>query len=152
MIPSTSVIILSEDDRLQRFLRQVIEEMAIISSFTISENLETTQNTQVSGEPALYLADISLLPSPAQVAQWLTSHPHARLLILHPIAVENEILNYLQAGAMGHLAFEEMEGQQVTAAIRAMVNDEAFLSPTIAGRILDEINKKHQKLDKEVRD
>lgn len=154
MIPSTSVIILSEEDRLQRCLRKMIEEIEIVLSFTISKSLEESPNTQITGKPALYLADVNLLPPPAQVTQWLIIHPQARLLILRPKADENEVLGYLQAGAMGHLAFEEIERQRVTAAICPMVNNEAFLSPSIAGRIIDEIVRRHQKLDieKEVKD
>lgn len=151
---SYSVIILSADDRLQHRLLQAMERVEMISDQKVFMDFEEIKKAGFGEEPTLCFADLRLLPSPAQIAQWLTAHPQVKLLILHPLAGEEKVLAYLQAGAMGHLAFDDMESEQVKQAVRTLLNDEAFLSPTIAGRILDAIAKRNPNPErkKEVQD
>lgn len=151
---SYSVIILSVDDGLRRRLLQILERLEMISTKTVLGNFEQSKKSHGDKEPTLYFADLRLLPPALEVSHWLNAHPKIKLLILHPRQDVEQVLAYLQAGAMGHLALEELESDRVKLAVRTLLNDEAYLSPTIAGKILDVIAKGHpdSEIEKEVQD
>ncbi|MFN3307650.1 MAG: hypothetical protein ACK44E_00445 [Anaerolineales bacterium] len=148
MTLSAAVIILAADERVQQAILHIFEEMEMISTPTIGLDFEKAKQVQKSNQTYLCLAEMRLLPPPAQVALWLSSYPQIKLLVLHPRLAEDEVLAYLQAGAMGHLAVEELDSNQVKLAIRALLNGEAFLSPSTAGKILDTLAKRHLKENK----
>ncbi len=154
MPPSTSLIILTADDELRCRLHQAIEGLEMISTQIDLTDFDEITTSWPNNEPALCLADIRLLPAPAQLGAWLSGHPNLRLCVLHPRFLQEEVIAYLQAGVMGQLAFEEVNGTRLKSAVRAVMNGEAFLSPSIAGKILDAIIQSETKFlpKKEVKD
>lgn len=143
MSPSLSVIILSADERTQRLLLQAMDGFEMISRQKVFNKFTEMREASASEDSLFYLADLRLLPSAAQVTDWLAARPQDKLLILHEQGDEEKVLPYLKAGAMGHLAIEKISQQQLREAVCALLNGEAFLSPTIAGKILDAIVKRH---------
>ncbi|PWH12873.1 MAG: hypothetical protein DDG59_15205 [Anaerolineae bacterium] len=138
------MLVLADDPLRQRLLQAIsgIERVTMQRIFLDFEEMTQAVDRE---DAILCLADIHRLPSPAQTAQWLAAFPQLKLLILHPLAAEARVLAYLQAGAMGHLAFEQAEEQRVRDAVRSLINGEAYLSPTIAGRIVDVIAQRLSK-------
>jgi len=66
------------------------------------------------------------------------------VILLHMTGQEQQVVEAIRAGALGHLNKQKIYPSQAITAVHAVVRGEAVLSPPIAGRILDEVAKKHR--------
>ncbi len=90
--------------------------------------------------PEVLLLNVTAL-STAQIREAATL---ARIIVLHTAEQESLALDALRAGALGHLDKEKTRPSQAIAAVRAARRGAAFLSPAMAGRILDEVSARRQ--------
>ena len=86
-------------------------------------------------QPEVLLLDIAALSA----AQMREVTAQAKVIVLHLPGQEQLVLTALRAGALGHLDKGSVRPSQAIAAIRAARRGTAFLSPAMAGRILDEV-------------
>lgn len=75
-----------------------------------------------------------------------------RIIVLHLPGQEPLALEKLFAGALGHLDKRHVQPEQALEAIRAVNCGEAFLSPSMAGWIVDEIARRRLKDEREKKD
>ncbi len=89
-------------------------------------------------QPEVLLLDVAALPAEQirETAAW------ARVIVLHVPDQEPLVLEALRGGALGHLDKTNAHSSQAIAAVRAASRGVAFLSPAMAGRILDEVTRK----------
>jgi len=74
---------------------------------------------------------------------------HAGVIVLHGVGQEPPVLEALRAGALGHLEKPDLRPTRVLAAIRAVSQGQAVLSPSLAGQILDEVVLRLQRANRE---
>ncbi len=92
-------------------------------------------------QPEVLLLDVAALPAEQirETAAW------ARVIILHLPEQEPLVLEALRGGALGHLDKTNAHASQAIAAVRAAYRGAAFLSPAMAGRILDEVSARQRR-------
>jgi two-component system NarL family response regulator len=128
---------------------------------TMGELLEIAEGIAVVGEARDGQKAVSLVrETDPDVILWSIGRPHAgagepmphihelfprsKILILHDEDQEQLVLDVLRKGALGHLVKGKAQPAEIVAAIRAVGRGEAILSPSTAGRILDEVVQEQQ--------
>ena len=92
-------------------------------------------------QPDVVLMDVAAA-SAAQVRQVAAL---AGVIVLHTAGQEPGVLEALRAGALGHLDRQNVRPSQALAAIRAVSRGQAVLSPSVAGRILDQVLERRRR-------
>lgn len=99
-----------------------------------------------SRRPAVLLADLDTLGDPRRVAYIAARFPETRLIVLHSTTEEVQVLEALRQGAWGHLAKEGLQPTEVIQAVRTVARGEAYLSPTAAGWVVEEVARRLRKI------
>ncbi len=89
-------------------------------------------------QPEVFLLDMATV----SVEQIREAAAWAKVIVLHVPEQELLVLEALRAGALGHLDKTNTHPSQASAAVRTAHRGAAFLSPTMAGRILDEVTRR----------
>ncbi len=92
-------------------------------------------------QPEVLLLDVAAL----SVEQIRAAAAWARIIVLHVPEQEPLVLEALRAGALGHLDKTNAHPSRASAAVRAASRGAAFLSPAMAGRVLDEVSARQRR-------
>ncbi|MCR4406697.1 MAG: hypothetical protein NUW24_07225 [Anaerolineae bacterium] len=136
------VAILAHDDILRRRVRTWLEGASDIAVVGEAGNKQEALEELHSWHPRVLLADLDTLGDSEEVAHLLACFPETRLIVLHGEAEESRVLEALQWGALGHLAKGNLQPEEVVKAVRSVARSEAFLSPTVAGWIVEEVARR----------
>lgn len=101
-------------------------------------------------DPGVILLDFAAVSGQngQSVSRLSQAYPHSKILILSvPNNQEDLIVDLFRQGAWGYLDKDGCQPSEIAEAIRLLSKGQAVLSPSIAGRILNELSllQKHQK-------
>ncbi|MBN1993562.1 MAG: response regulator transcription factor [Anaerolineae bacterium] len=102
-------------------------------------------------DPGVILLDVAAVSGQngQSVLRLSQAYPHSKILVLSaPGNQEELIVNLFRQGIWGYLDKESCQPSEIIEAIRVVSKGQAVLSPSIAGRILNELSQlqKHQKI------
>ena len=135
-------LLLADDHRMLREgLRRSLGEEGFD---VVGEAADGEEAVRLADElrPAVVLMDVTM-PNVGGVEatrRLQRSHPEIRVVMLTMHADEDVIADALKAGAVGYLV-KDCSTDEITDAIRMAANDDAALSPELAGAMLDEVRR-----------
>lgn len=141
------VSILDDDDSFRQRTRALLEGADGIT--VVGEAKDGQQAIALIGEtrPDVILMDISTRPASnlQTVGQICELFPPTKVIVLNEDGQEQLVLEAFRKGALGHLVKGKAQPAEIVEAIRAVNRGKAILSPGVAGRILDEVVREHQR-------
>lgn len=133
-------ILLADDHNIVREgLRRLIESEHGMEVVGEADNGRSTVKLAASLKPDLIIMDVSMpdLNGIEATRQIINEFPHIKVLALSMHSDKRFVAGILKSGASGYLlkdcAFEEMTG-----AIRAVANGGTYLSPGVAGAVIQD--------------
>lgn len=134
-----TVAILDPDVASRQRLRVWLEGAGGIVVVGEGQDEQETLGRTLPRPPQVLLADLGAVGEAAGVACVIARFPGTRLIILHDETEGPQLLEALQQGARGHLAKGSLRPEAVVEAIRAVARGEAYLSPDVAGWIVEKV-------------
>lgn len=141
MRPVTCAI-LDPNTEFRRRLREWLEEAGDIAVVGEAGDEENAQELIAAWCPRVLLANLEVLGSAERVTRITAHSPETRILILHRQEDQANVLEALRAGAWGHLARETVGPEEAVEAVRTVAQGDAYLSPTVAGWVVEEVARR----------
>jgi len=138
----TTCVLLDSDAEFRRCLREWLERAGDIVVVGETQDKRKTEEIIAIQQPHVLLADLAALGGVEGVARIAARFPETRLIILHRQEEQADVLGALRQGAWGHLARETLSPKEVVEAIRAVAHGDAYLSPSIAGRLVEDVARR----------
>jgi DNA-binding NarL/FixJ family response regulator len=93
--------------------------------------------------PAVVLMDLRMpvLDGVAATREIVQRHPESRVIVLTTFDDDDEVFDALRAGAAGYL-LKDVSSEKLAEAIRVAARGESFLQPSIASKVLAELNRR----------
>lgn len=93
--------------------------------------------------PAVVLMDLRMpgLDGVAATREIASRHPRVRVIVLTTFDDDDEVFDALRAGAAGYL-LKDVSSEKLAEAIRVAASGESFLQPSIASKVLAELNRR----------
>jgi DNA-binding NarL/FixJ family response regulator len=141
MQDTIKVFVVARDEPLRRRLCTVLEEARGIAVAGVAGGRGETQ-----GMPHETCCDVVLLDvdMPEAARRQILERSHqksdARIIVLSQVGQEQQVLDALKNGAMGHV-YKESAQTEIIRAIRAVSRGEAIITSTVAGCILDKVRQ-----------
>ena len=143
-----SVAILERDAELRHRLRAWLEQADGITVVGEAQDELEARRLISSQCPRILLADLTAAGGAEGIARIAALFPETRILVLHGREEQKDaVLEALRRGAWGHLEKEAMGPEEVAEAVRTVAQGAAYLSPTVAGWMVDEVARRGQKPD-----
>lgn len=140
------VLIVDNDDSFHQKTRALLESTEGIT--VVGEARDGREAIALVREtcPDVILLDIDTphASNLETVVQIREQFPHIKIIVLHGDGQEQLALDALRKGALGHLVKEKAQPAEIVRAIRTVGRGEAIISPSTAGRILDEVIQEQQ--------
>ena len=143
-MPNSIRIVLADDhplfrDGVGRILGSVPDFEVIGEGATADEAVSVVSNLL----PDIVLLDISMPGGGIQAAERIsTACPVVKILMLTVSENENDVMAALEAGACGYV-LKGIGGDELTDVIRSVYEGESYVTPSLAGRLLMKLKKKH---------
>lgn len=134
--------LLDPDAEFRRRLREWLERAGDIAVVGEARDVKEAQELLTARRPHVLLADLAALGGAKGVARIAARFPETRLLILHGQEEQADVLEALRRGAWGHLAKETLGPEEVVEAARSVAQGDAYLSPTVAGRVVEAVARR----------
>ncbi|HSL84318.1 MAG TPA: response regulator transcription factor [Thermoanaerobaculia bacterium] len=93
--------------------------------------------------PAVVLMDLRMpvLDGVSATREIVQRHPGCRVIVLTTFDDDDEVFDALRAGAAGYL-LKDVSSEKLAEAIRVAARGESFLQPSIASKVLAELNRR----------
>jgi two-component system, NarL family, response regulator LiaR len=101
---------------------------------------------QLQPDVALFDLVMPRMNGISAIQEIIHRYPHARILVLTSFAEDEQILPAIKAGALGYL-LKDTAPEELLNAIREVYAGESSLSPAIARKLIQEINRPPQRGD-----
>ncbi len=97
----------------------------------------------LSEKPDVILMDLNMpvLDGVAATREIIAQRPASRIIVLTTFDEDERIFEALKAGACGYL-LKDCDSHQLSDAITAAYNGECFLQPSVAARVIAELNRR----------
>lgn len=140
MQQSIQVVVVDEDT----VCRQVSTLLESLEGFTVVGRASDEDEALAlvrDWRPDVLLLSLEALGAngPEAVVQVRALSPGTQVIVWNESGQEHLVLEAFRQGALGHLVRGQAGPEEIVRAIRAVHRGEAVLSPTLAGRILDEV-------------
>ena len=136
-------VILADDHGLVRAgIRSLLEELAGVSVVGEAADGREAIHLIEAEHPDLVFMDVAMpglngLEAARRIA---ASSPHSRLVILSMHANEEYVLRALHSGVSGYM-LKDSSTTELAAAVRAIRQDETYLSPSISSRLTEYVRR-----------
>lgn len=137
-----ALVLLDPDIEFRRRLRTWLESAGDIAVVGEAQDEREARGLLAAQQPWVLLADLDALGGAEGVASITARFPETRILLLHRREEQASVLEALRQGAWGHLTRETLGPEEVVEAVRTVAHGKAFLSPTIAGWLVDEVRRR----------
>lgn len=138
-----AVVILDSDIGFRRRVQGWLETAGDIQVVGEVRDERDARDQMRSWHSVVVLADLDTARDRQGVVAHLTDgFPEVRLFILHGQSDLPALLEALRRGARGHLVKEELQPEELVEAVRTVARGEAYLSPTVAGWVVDEVTRR----------
>ncbi len=144
MSEETSIRILMADDHpvVRRGLRTLIgSEPGMELVDEAADGIEAIEKVQTH-QPDVILLDLMMprMGGLEAIAEIKKDNPEARILILTSFAEDDKVFPAIKAGALGYL-LKDSSPDELLEAIRDVYRGESSLHPTIARKLINELNQ-----------
>ena len=144
MSEETSIRILMADDHpvVRRGLRTLIgSEPGMELVDEAADGIEAVEKVQTH-QPDVILLDLMMprMGGLEAIAEIKKDNPDARILILTSFAEDDKVFPAIKAGALGYL-LKDSSPDELLEAIRDVYRGESSLHPTIARKLINELNQ-----------
>ena len=140
------VLVVDNDEVFHHRVCEVLESTESITIAGWAQNSREAMALARELQPDVILVDIGTSPENLRtVAQISKSFPDVRIVVLNEDGQEQQVLDALRLGALGHLSRESAQSTKLVHAICAASRREAILSPDVAGHILDEVARERNR-------
>lgn len=137
-----TVAILEADPMFRQQVRTQLESTGDIAIVGEAANEAELQEQMLSFPSLVLLAGLESLGGAQGVARLRARFPGIQVIILHDGAKEAQVLEAFQQGARGDLVRAGLRPAAVVEAVRTVARGEAFLSPAVAGRVVEEVARR----------
>lgn len=138
----TTCALLDPDTGLRHRLREWLERAGTMAVVGEAQDEREAQEIVATRRPHVLLADLDALGGAEGVTSITAHFPETRLLILHRREDQTDMLEALRRGAWGHLAKEMLGPEEVVEAAQAVAQGDAYLSPAVAGWVVEEVARR----------
>lgn len=139
MTEPIAVAILAPESRIRQQVRAWLEAAGDMVVVAEAADRETALEQIRAGGAEVLLADLAALGEGAEMVRVWGDLQQVRLIVLHSVADAPRVLEVLRLGAIGHLVLETLQPDEVASAVRAAHRRQAYLSPTVAGWIAEQV-------------
>jgi DNA-binding NarL/FixJ family response regulator len=150
--PSTGevirVLICDDHALFRRGLLMVLEDELGVEVVAEAENGREAVEMTENFAPDVVLMDVRMprLDGIGATRRIADSHPSARIIMLTVSDDEEDLFEAVKAGATGYL-LKEISIEEVADAIRAVVNGNSLLSPSMASKLITEFGELAKRAD-----
>ncbi|MGC8959902.1 MAG: hypothetical protein ACP5OO_08965 [Chloroflexia bacterium] len=134
-----TVAILEADPMFRQQVRTQLESTGDIVIVGEAADEAELQEQMLSFPSLVLLAGLESLGRAQGVARLRARFPGIQVILLHDGAKEAQVLEALQQGARGDLVRAGLRPDALVEAVRTVARGEAFLSPAVAGRVVEEV-------------
>jgi len=131
---------------------QALFREGVVTLLSVHPDVEVVGEAADGGEavalaarlrPAVVLMDLRMpsLGGVEATRQIAERHPEIRVIVLTTFDDDDEVFDALRAGAAGYL-LKDVSSQTLAEAIRVAAQGESFLQPSIASKVLAELNRR----------
>jgi DNA-binding NarL/FixJ family response regulator len=136
-VDKTSILIVDDHPLFRRGIRSLLE--SLLDFDVIGEAADGQAAIQLAGElqPDVILLDLQMPGGSGLefIQGILNESAGSRILVVTLFEDDDSVFAALRAGARGYL-LKDAEDEEMVRAVRAVANDEAIFSPSIANRVL----------------
>ncbi len=135
---SIRIMLVDDHQVIREGLRSLIEKQADLSVIAEADDGRAAVSLAGEMEPDVIVMDVAMPEMNGMEAtrQIKISHPDIKILALSMYPDKGYVTEMLKAGASGYLPKNCAFGELVTA-IRTIINNQVYLSPQIAGIVVD---------------
>lgn len=136
------VIIVDDHPIVRKGLRTLISSEPDMSIIGEASNGAEAIDLALTTPSDVILMDLVMSPISGveAISRIKASHPAARILVLTSFADDDKVFPAIKAGASGYI-LKDIPPEELLTAIRDVAAGESFLHPTIAARLMREINQ-----------
>ena len=141
-------ILLADDHKIVREgIRSLIEEQPDMQVVGEAKNGRAGMRLAQKLRPDVIIMDITMrdLNGIEATRQIRAENPDAKIIALSMHSDKRLVSEMLKAGASGYLLKEDCDTEELARAIRAVATDQSYLSPKIAGVVLEDYVKQVSK-------
>lgn len=135
-------VLLDPDAGFRCCLREWLERAGDITVVGEARDEREALEIVAARQPHVLLADLAALGGVEGVTRIAARFPETRLLILHRPEEQAGVLEALRRGAWGHLEKGALSPGEVVEAVRAVAQGDAYLSPAVAGWVVEEVARR----------
>ena len=140
------VLIVDGDASFRRIIRELADDTDDVAVVGEAESGKTAVALARDLVPDVILLGTDMLGEnglrPMQALS--ASSPESRIIVSSTTEQDDLVLSALKKGAWGHLVRGESKAPEVLDAIRVVNRGGTFLSPRVAGQVLDEIDRERR--------
>ncbi|MBU0481749.1 MAG: response regulator transcription factor [Proteobacteria bacterium] len=143
---STITVLLADDHKIMRAgLRSILEKSAKVSVVAEAEDGRQAVKLASQFRPDLVIMDISMpkLNGIEATRQIMADLPETKIIALSMHSDKRFLVEMYQAGAVGYL-LKDCAAEELEQAVRTVAGNKRYLSPEIAGVLLDDYMDRFQ--------
>lgn len=140
------VLICDDQDVVRKGIHIILTHSEGLEVIATAENGEQAAELAAQHQPDVILMDLKMpvLNGIHATRRITAAHPHIKVVVLTTYDADDWVFDAIRAGASGYL-LKDTDGEVIAQAVRDAYEGKVHLDPQIAGKVLSEFNRLHQK-------